>query len=84
MYGLHVFCIFLVNFSMPMMLPPPDPTSCARLSGNCVALLYRSLTGPITLHKSVMPSTSLYTILPLLYPSVCYATLSSLSFTIPD
>ena len=70
MYGLPVFCIFLVNFSMPMMLPPPDPTTCAR---NCVVLLYRSLTGPITLHNSVMPSTSLYTILPFCIP--VYATL---------
>ena len=68
MHCIPVFCIFLVYFPMPTMLPPPDPTSWARVSRNCVKLLYENFTGPITLpwllplHNSA-PSISQCTLL---------------------
>ena len=43
-----------------VILPPPDPTCCGRLSRNCVELLYGTLT--------TIPSWLSYTV-PLLYPS---------------
>ena len=55
----------------------PDRTCCARLSGNCVELLYGSLTGPF-LHN---PTILCLTLLTLFYPSV-YPPSPWLSYTV--
>jgi len=41
---------------MPMMLPPPDPTSCARVSRNCACEVV--LWKPYWPYNSTMLSTS--------------------------
>ena len=66
-----IYCISLVY--VLVILPPPDPTCCGRLSRNCVELLYGTLTDP-SLYNSTVPC--LYLTLPLLLPSW-------LSYTVP-
>ena len=75
-----VYCIYC-NFLMYVLviLLPPDPTCCARPPGNCVELLYGTLTDP-SLHNSTMPlshSNQFYLYCTLVHPSLLW-----LSYTV--